>query len=314
MKIYLAPMEGLADVYLRELIANTGSYDLVVSEFVRIVDVLLPKKVFIKQVPELASGATTSNSTPIRVQLLGSNPSALADNAATAIELGSHGVDLNFGCPSKTVNASKGGAVLLKEPETIYSVVNAVRNRIGSEQTLSAKMRLGYEDLSTMWESAHAIADAGATEIVVHARTKSQGYKPPAYWHLVAEFEEKLGIPVIINGEIWSPENAQQALMQARCKSIMIGRGAVRDPFLAKHIKAHSTHLSRWIDIAPLVDQFWNEITSSMSPKYCSGRLKQWLKFLKEVHPEAELLFQAIRKETDVRGITTQVNSFTTIK
>lgn len=304
-------MEGLADVYLRELIAATGSYDLVVSEFVRIVDVLLPSRVFIKQVPELASGATTSNQTPIRVQLLGSNPSSLAENAARAIELGSHGVDLNFGCPSKTVNASKGGAVLLKEPETIYRVVNAVRNRIGSEHTLSAKMRLGYEDLTTMWDCAHAIADAGASEIVVHARTKSQGYKPPAFWHLVAEFEEKLGIPVIINGEIWTPDDARNALKEARCSSLMIGRGAVRDPYLARHIKANAQNLSTWNDIGPLVDKFWQDIISSMPPKYCSGRLKQWLKFLKDIHPEAEQLFQATRQETDIRIITSQVDQLT---
>jgi len=297
-------MEGLADFYLRKLITQTGGYDLVITEFVRVTDQLLPEHVFLKQAPELNSGGFTASNTPTRLQLLGNNPDALAANAVRAVEMGSHGIDLNFGCPSKTVNNSKGGAVLLKEPETIYKIVSSVKNALPSDQITSAKMRLGYEDNSLMLDCAHAIADAGAKEITVHARTKIQGYTPPAFWHLVADFQQKLGIPVIINGEIWTTLDALQAVKEANCQNIMLGRGAIRQPWLASHIKAGKEGIEDWTVTLRLVDEFWSMITEKMSDRYCSGRLKQWLKFLRDIYPEADKLFIDIRKLTDTKEIT----------
>jgi tRNA-dihydrouridine synthase C len=313
MKIYLAPMEGLADVHMRKLIANSGGYDLLVTEFLRVVDLLLPKKVFYKNIPELLTSSRTADGTPVRVQLLGNNPQALAENAARASELGSHGVDLNFGCPSKTVNSSKGGAVLLKEPETIFKVIKCVRDGLPKDQVLSAKMRLGFDDTSQMWECAHAIREGGANEVVVHARTKAQGYKPPAFWPLVEDFEAKLGIPVVINGEIWTPEDAQTALKQSNSSSLMLGRGAIQNPLLASQIKSTENQSTEWNTVQPLLAEFWFEITKDMSSKYCAGRLKQWLNYLRVAHKEADDLFSAIRKETDTSVITEEVIKFTEI-
>jgi len=299
MKIYLAPMEGLADHYLRRLIAKVGGYDLVFTEFVRVVDILLPKRVFIKQAPELNNNGRTECGTPIRVQLLGSNPDAIALNAIRACELGSHGIDLNFGCPSKTVNSSNGGAALLKEPETIYRVVKSVRDAIPAEQPLSSKMRLGFDDETLMWECAEAIASGGAGEIIVHARTKAQGYKPPAYWHKAEAFEKRLNIPLVINGEIWTTADAQKALFEAQATSLMLGRGAIRNPFLANEI-SQSQASSNWEDIVPLILEFWDEITATMAARYCCGRLKQWLSILKTAYEPANQLFIAIRGANDV--------------
>lgn len=303
MRIYLAPMEGLADHYLRKLITQCGGYDLAVSEFVRVVDQRLPNRVFLDQVPELSQGGKTRSGTPVRVQLLGNHPSALADNAQRAIDLGSQGIDLNFGCPSKTVNASKGGAVLLKEPESIYAAVKAVRQALPVHQPLSAKMRLGFDDTRLMWECAYAIRDGGADEIIVHARTKQQGYTPPAYWHLPAEFEKQLGIPMVINGEIWTREDAIQASHEACCNAVMIGRGAIRNPWLAAEIAGHLTGKNNWAQIHPLILEFWHDITEQMSPRYCAGRLKQWLNHLRLQHPQAEELFTQIRRLTTIQEI-----------
>lgn len=303
MKIYLAPMEGLADHFLRRLITRCGSYDLVISEFVRVVDQCLPKRVYLEQIPELLNNGLTDSGTPVRVQLLGNHPQALAENALRAIELGSHGLDLNFGCPSKTVNSSKGGAVLLDEPETIHSVVSAVRDALPEGETLSAKMRLGFNDISRLWDCAYAIRDGGADEIIVHARTKQQGYTPPAYWHLPREFEQKLGIPMIINGEIWTPEDAALATSESNCNAIMLGRGAVRNPWLASEIQKQAI-TADWQQIHPLVLQFWQEVTTQMSPRYCAGRLKQWLNHLRMNYSEADQLFSEIRRLTCIDDIS----------
>lgn len=303
MKVYLAPMEGLADVYLREIISQAGGYDLIVTEFVRVVDQTLPNTVFLRQIPELLNNGMTRNGTPVRVQLLGNHAQQLAENALTAVALGSHGIDLNFGCPSKTVNSSKGGAILLKEPETIYRAVKAVAEALDGEHTLSAKMRLGYEDDSRMLECADAIYQAGANELVIHARTKAQGYTPPAYWHLVEQITQSIPITTVINGEIWSKDDATLALRQSGSQHVMVGRGAVRNPLLARQIKEHKVPTQCWRDVFHQVENFWERVTSDMPERYCAGRLKQWLSHLKENHTEADELFLAIQKMTRVSDI-----------
>ena len=127
MRIVLAPMEGVVDHLMREMLTEIGGFDLCITEFVRVVDQLLPRRVFTRLCPELLQGGKTLAGTPVRVQLLGQEPNWLAENAARAVELGSPGIDLNFGCPAKTVNKSKGGAVLLRETEQLYRIVSAVR-------------------------------------------------------------------------------------------------------------------------------------------------------------------------------------------
>jgi tRNA-dihydrouridine synthase C len=307
MKIYLAPMEGLADFYLRKLIARTGGYDLVVTEFIRVVDQLLPVHVFYRNAPELHNKGRTDDSTPVRLQLLGNQPEALALNALRAIELGSQGVDLNFGCPSKTVNKSKGGAVLLNEPETLYQVVKAVKNALPAGHITSAKMRLGFNDNNLMAECADAIVQAGADELTIHARTKAQGYVPPAYWHLVGEFRARIPIPVIINGEIWNNGDARRALTESKCDHLMLGRGAIRQPWLAQQIKDNKEDIESWPMMLLQVREFWALVRVQMGEKYCSGRLKQWLHYLKEIYPQANVLFIDIRRLTDIEAITSRL-------
>lgn len=109
MRVLLAPMEGVLDSLVRELLTEVNDYDLCITEFVRVVDQLLPVKVFHRICPELQNASRTPSGTLVRVQLLGQFPQWLAENAARAVELGSWGVDLNCGCPSKTVNGSGGG-------------------------------------------------------------------------------------------------------------------------------------------------------------------------------------------------------------
>eukprot|EP01093_Parvamoeba_rugata_P012949 TRINITY_DN390_c0_g1_i1.p1 TRINITY_DN390_c0_g1~~TRINITY_DN390_c0_g1_i1.p1 ORF type:complete len:197 (+),score=39.82 TRINITY_DN390_c0_g1_i1:1429-2019(+) len=182
MKLVLAPMEGVVDFKMRQLLTDIGGFDLCVTEFVRVIDACLPDKVFKRYCPELQNNGLTRAGTPVRIQLLGQVAHALAENAVKVIELGSHGVDLNFGCPAKTVNKSKGGAVLLKDPEHMYEIIKAVRDAVPNEHQVSAKIRLGFDDDSNSQEIVDAVVSAGANSIAIHARTKRDGYNPPAYW------------------------------------------------------------------------------------------------------------------------------------
>lgn len=295
MKVVLAPMEGVVDHLMREMLTQVGGFDLCVTEFVRIVDQKLPTKTFLRLCPELENGGKTVSGVPVRVQLLGQHPQWLAENALTAIELGSPGIDLNFGCPAKTVNKSRGGAVLLKETQALYDIVKAVRDAVPSKFPVTAKIRLGFDDKSKAIDNAQAIEAAGANELTVHARTKTEGYKPPAYWDWIAKIKSNTSIPVIANGEIWSAEDAYLCQQQSDCENIMIGRGALAMPNLANCIKYNASPMS-WEALTSLLIQYSGYEIYGDKGRYYPNRIKQWCGYLKRQYPQAEQLFNDIRR------------------
>ncbi|MFN6261319.1 MAG: tRNA dihydrouridine(16) synthase DusC [Chromatiaceae bacterium] len=294
MRIILAPMEGVVDHLMRDMLTQIGGFDLCITEFVRVVDQLLPRRVFTRLCPELLNGGKTPAGTPVRVQLLGQEPEWLAENAARAVALGSPGVDLNFGCPAKTVNKSKGGAVLLKETETLYRIMQAVRSAVPAEFPVTAKMRLGFDDTSLALDNARALAEAGASELTVHARTKADGYRPPAYWPWIAEIRKVITIPVIANGEIWQPADAQLCRQQSGSSDIMLGRGALAQPNLALRIR-DGVPLLPWPQVLEMLMRYSEYEIAGDKGLYYSNRIKQWFSYLRLQYPQAEVLFQQLR-------------------
>jgi tRNA-dihydrouridine synthase C len=302
-RIFLAPMEGLLDCVLRDILTRVGGVDRCVSEFIRVSGTLLPNRAFIRVMPELLNGGRTFAGVPVRGQLLGSDVACLAENAARLAELGSPGVDLNFGCPAKVVNRHGGGAMLLQDPELIFRIISAVRRAMPAHVPVSAKMRLGFNDDTRAEECAQAIADAGASEIVIHARTKAHGYKPPAYWERIADVRASVKIPLIANGEIWSVEDALRCRAASGCNDIMIGRGMVTDPGLAWAIRgagsSEKTVAVSWQTLRPLIRDFWAQVSARVERKHRAGRLKQWLNFLRRRYPDAQAAYDALRTIND---------------
>ena len=307
MQIALAPMEGLVDEILRDVLTRVGGIDWCVTEFIRVCDRLLPATAYHKLAPELAEGALTRAGTPMRVQLLGSDPVCLADNAAFACSLGAPVIDLNFGCPAKTVNKSRGGAVLLKEPELLHAIVREVRRAVPAQIPVTAKMRLGFDSPDAALECAQALADGGAAQLVVHARTKVDGYKPPAHWEWVARVQDVVAVPVFANGEIWSVDDWRRCREISGAEDIMLGRGLVSRPDLARQIAAARAGGEvvpmRWDELLPLLQDFWQQARRKLAPRYAPGRLKQWLAMLTRSYPEAVALFAEIRRENDCARI-----------
>lgn len=296
-------MEGLLDFVLRDILTRVGGVDRCVSEFIRITDQLLPERVFTRIVPELLSGGRTLSGVPVRAQLLGSDPVCLAENAARLASLGPEGIDLNFGCPANVVNRHGGGALLLKEPETLHAIVAAVRRAVPAHMPVSAKMRLGYLDDSLAVDCALAIAAGGASELVVHARTKAQAYRPPAYWERIADIRAAVHIPVVANGEIWTVDDARRCRAASGCNMLMIGRGAVVDPGLGLAIQADMAGKVAaaigWPTLMPLMADFWHIVCTRLDHRARAGRLKQWLNFLRRRFPEAEVAYQALKRVND---------------
>jgi tRNA-dihydrouridine synthase C len=312
MTLLLAPMEGLLDFVLRDILTRVGGVDRCVSEFIRITDTLLPERVFARLVPELLHGSQTAAGVPVRPQLLGSDPVCLAENAARLAGMGCEGIDLNFGCPARVVNRHGGGAALLDDPALLFHIVSQVRRAVPEHLQVSAKMRLGFNDDSRAEECALAIEAGGASELVVHARTKVDGYRPPAYWERVGDIRQAVQLPVVANGEIWTVADAQACRVASGCHALMLGRGMVANPALARAISAAEAVASvdvadetakasllsaslSWEQLQPLMVDFWRQVCAHMERRQQTGRLKQWLNLLQRCYPQAQEAFVAVR-------------------
>jgi len=316
MRLMLAPMEGVIDHTMRELLTSLGGIDRCVTEFVRVSERLLPPRVFRRLCPELDNGGTTASGVPVYVQLLGGQPQVLAENAARAAELGAPGIDLNFGCPAKTVNRSDGGSIILREPRRVHDITAAVRAAVPAQVPVTVKTRLGYEDQALFMDIVRGIDAAGATELTVHARTKRHGYRPPAYWEEIAAAREVVTLPIIANGEIWSPDDALRCRAISGCSDLMLGRGALCRPDLPRLVVAASKGEPltpmHWNDILPLVPRFFELNLEHYDAGHAGNPLKQWLVYLRSYYPQAAVLFENIkrlRQPEDIRSVLKQALS-----
>ncbi|RYY04228.1 MAG: tRNA dihydrouridine(16) synthase DusC [Gammaproteobacteria bacterium] len=302
MRIMLAPMEGVVEHHVRDILTRIGGLDGCVTEFIRVTDQKLPYRVFYKYAQELENNSTTPNGTPVKVQLLGSKPEPMAINALELVEYGARSIDLNFGCPAKTVNSHEGGACLLRTPDRVYSIIKAVRDAVPADIPVSAKIRLGFEDRSTYMENASAVESAGANELTVHARSKADGYKPPAYWHYIADIKAKLKIPVIANGEIWTIADYVRCREESQCDDVMLGRGLLSCPDLARKIKAHLAgevyQPLSWPEICQILFDYYRKTTPLYEERNCGNRVKQWLMYLSREYPQAQLFFDDVKRKS----------------
>jgi len=237
LKLFLAPMEGVTDWAMRDLLTEIGGIDQCTTEFLRVTDNLHSDALFYKNCPELLTNSKTRSGVPVFVQLLGGKVTPLVANAVRAYELGALGIDLNFGCPAKTVNRHDGGASLLQFTDRLYNIVKAVRDAVPSSTPVTAKIRLGFDNPSACIANAQAIEAAGADWLTVHCRTKTDGYKPPAYWEWIAKIKSVTKFKIVTNGEIWNLSDFNKCDAIADTENYMIGRGALRDPFLFKKLK-----------------------------------------------------------------------------
>lgn len=307
LAIHLAPMEGTVDAVVRKLWTRIGGYDLCLTEFIRVTHTLFPEHVFLRYAPELGTGSRTASGVPLMVQLLGGDPNCLAENAARACEIGAFGVDLNFGCPAPTVNRHDGGAILLKFPDRIFDIVQAVRASVPKEKPVTAKIRLGFSDTSLCLQNAQAVAAAGASRLTVHCRTKMDFYKAPAYWEWIPKIQELINIPVVANGEIWTVEDFQRCVQQTGAKAVMLGRGAISNPFLAAEIRGREP--ATWSETTEILRQFFDESVRYRHLNYALDRSKQWLRYLQRAFPEAGKSFVRLRVLRDPKEFRNQLDN-----
>lgn len=309
-RIGLAPMEGVIDDQTRALLTAHPGFDWTVTEFVRVVDARLPPRVFLKHCPELADNqVATPSGVPVHLQLLGSDPAALAANARQAVKLGAISLDLNFGCPAKLVNRHDGGASLLRDPWRLECAVAAVHHAVEDSGTpVTAKIRLGFADRRLALDCARAAEQGGAAQLVVHARTRNEGYRPPAHWEWIARIRRHLSIPVVANGDIWCLEDYWQARTLSGCEDVMLGRGALADPWLAPRIRHWQLTGQRlpatdWQSRASVLQDYADRKRLVLPERIVASLLKQWLNHMRQRDGEAAHRFAALKRENELDAL-----------
>jgi len=226
--LVMAPLAGITNLPFRLMVKKLGA-GLVTSEMVSAMGLTTGKKKtldYLKNHP---------HEKPLAVQIFGSSSQAMAMAAQIAVDAGANLVDINMGCPVKKVAKTGAGAALLRDRKRVADIVSAVR--LACRVPLTVKIRAGWSPENPVaCEIARVIEDCGADAVTVHPRFATQGYSVPADWTFIGRVKEQLKIPVIGNGDIFEPAHAFKMRQDTGCDGVMIGRGAIGNPWIFKQI------------------------------------------------------------------------------
>jgi tRNA-dihydrouridine synthase B len=228
--LVLAPMAGLTDVTFRRVVRRCGGVGLVVSEILSSEGLVRGS---LRSEEYLRIG---SDEHPVALQLSGADPEHMAEAARRCVDEGADVVDINMGCPAHKITKGMCGVALLRDTRAAAAVAGAVVRAVGVPVTV--KMRLGWsEGEITFAEVARALVEEGVAGLALHGRTKEQGYSGRADWDRIAELKAAVPVPVVGNGDVTTPEAALELWRRTRCDGVMVGRAAVKNPWIFRQIE-----------------------------------------------------------------------------
>jgi len=228
-RVLMAPMTGITDLPFRVLASKLGAA-YVATEMVAAAELARAR-------PDVVRRAAVGGGLPLTViQLVGGDLAAMAEGARMAEAAGADLIDLNFGCPAKEVTGAACGSALMRTPDQAARIMEAVVGAV--RRPVSVKMRLGWDENSHNAADLARRAEAlGVAAVTVHGRTRKQFYTGVADWDAVAEVKQAVAIPVIVNGDIITAEQAREALGRSGADALMLGRGVYGRPWLAAHLE-----------------------------------------------------------------------------
>jgi len=279
----LAPMEGITTASVRALIASYGPLGLVCTEFVRVAGETVSKRHLANQVQK-APGVALS------VQIMGNDAELMADAAGVMAHAGADVVDVNLGCPSKTAARKGVGAALLKDRVALGRLLGAMRAAVPG--LFSAKLRAGFEHSDEALDNARVVEQSGADFLAVHPRRRIDYFSGTADWRIIGLLRRELSIPVIGNGDVWYAADALRMLEETRCDGVMLGRPALRNPWIFRQIadliSGRTPFAPSGADVAGHLQLLHSVMARSFDgpPERLVGPLKEHLGFLCRSLPE----------------------------
>ena len=306
--LVLAPMEGVTNKTFRRLIRSIGGQGLTYTEFVA------SQALKDRGKKALQIAQFDPDELPIAIQIYGKDPYIMAEAARVVESLGATIIDINMGCPSKKVCARSGGSALMRDPTLATAIVRAVRQAI--KVPLTVKMRSGFDHTNrNAPELAYMCQEEGAEGITIHWRTREDRYGGTRAVDKIAQTKAKLSIPVIANGDIIDAQSAINMVRETQCDGIMVGRGAMRNPWVFQEIKAafageqytHPTLLERRTLLERFLDRYREDFRHE---KHSLGKFKQIAQHFYSGLEEGPLLRRAILRSQSIDEIEDHISVY----
>ncbi|HEY4417229.1 MAG TPA: tRNA-dihydrouridine synthase family protein [Verrucomicrobiae bacterium] len=289
----LAPMQDVTTLSFMRVIARYGGPEVYWTEFFRVHDVSRPEKWILDSITKNPTGR------PIIAQMIGNDIPALIRTAKELQQYPIAAIDLNLGCPAPIVYRKCAGGGLLREPQRVDAILSALREAVTIPFTV--KTRLGFESPAEFDALLKIFARHPIDLLTVHARTVLQMYRPGVRYDLIAQAARELKCPVFANGNVFSAVQAQQLLTETGARGLMIGRGAIRNPWLFDQIRAQlrgeNIKLPTGREVLNYIHELWdNEITPGVKESSQVQRMKKFMNFIGEGVPAAENFLHGIRR------------------
>lgn len=297
----LAPMQDVTDLPFWRLMTGYGGADVYFTEYFRVHATSNLEKHILRSITENPTGR------PVVAQMIGNDIPALV---RTARELQRHavaGIDLNLGCPAPVVYRKCAGGGLLREPARVDAILGALRQAVTGPFTV--KTRVGFEDPAVFDELLPIFARHGLDLLTVHGRTVSEMYRGGVHYHLIARAVQSMPCPVLANGNVDSPARAAAVLADTGARGLMIGRGAIRNPWIFTQIRRQLEGQAPWLpsgrDVLAYIHALYDAVcTPGVRESSQVQKMKKYLNYIGEaVEPTGRFLH-------DIRRVTTRADFF----
>jgi tRNA-dihydrouridine synthase B len=296
----LAPMQGVTDLPFLELIARYGGADVYFTEYFRVYASSRLNKHILKAITQNPTGR------PVVAQMIGNDIPALARTARELEQYPVAAVDFNLGCPAPVVYRKGAGGGLLREPRRVDAILGALRDAVKGRFTV--KTRIGFDSMAAFDELLPVFAKHSLDLLTVHARTVKQMYRGEARYQFVGRAVAAMACPVLANGDVWSAGRAAEVLKATGARGLMIGRGAIRNPWLFRQIREQQrgerVFIPHGVDVLAYVHTLYEAVCSPAVRESAQvQKMKKYMNYLGVgVEPTGQFLHQ-IRRVTTTAGL-----------